>query len=133
MYRLAAPTLFALYFFILTISYYIFEGYTIKYPSKNAFQIRNSTVNSWEAPSNADERSPCPGLNILANHGKIILIFGYINRSGRNITLPDITSSTKKVFGFEDDVTFTMLDDLDNIIGMLNSNGNLNLSALSKQ
>ncbi|KAJ7478662.1 Cloroperoxidase, partial [Mycena galericulata] len=35
----------------------------------------------WIAPTAADLRSPCPGLNTLANHG-------YLPRDGTNITIP---------------------------------------------
>ncbi|KAJ7907190.1 Cloroperoxidase [Mycena leptocephala] len=35
----------------------------------------------WVAPTVTDVRSPCPGLNTLANHG-------YLPRSGKNITIP---------------------------------------------
>ncbi|KAF8217464.1 Chloroperoxidase [Mycena galopus ATCC 62051] len=37
----------------------------------------------WIAPSTTDFRSPCPGLNTLANHG-------YLLRNGRNISIPMI-------------------------------------------
>ncbi|KAJ7493559.1 Cloroperoxidase, partial [Mycena latifolia] len=37
----------------------------------------------WIAPRATDVRSPCPGLNTLANHG-------YLPRSGKNITIPMI-------------------------------------------
>ncbi|KAJ7115153.1 Cloroperoxidase [Mycena epipterygia] len=35
----------------------------------------------WIAPTATDVRSPCPGLNTLANHG-------YLPRSGMNLTIP---------------------------------------------
>ncbi|KAJ7054192.1 Cloroperoxidase [Mycena amicta] len=35
----------------------------------------------WIAPTATDVRSPCPGLNTLANHG-------YLPRSGKNISIP---------------------------------------------
>ncbi|KAF7366030.1 HEME-HALOPEROXIDASE domain-containing protein [Mycena venus] len=38
---------------------------------------------AWIAPTSTDSRSPCPGLNTLANHG-------YLPRSGKNITVPEI-------------------------------------------
>ncbi|KAJ7895617.1 Cloroperoxidase [Mycena olivaceomarginata] len=37
----------------------------------------------WIAPTATDVRSPCPGLNTLANHG-------YLHRSGKNISIPDM-------------------------------------------
>ncbi|KAJ7687172.1 Cloroperoxidase [Mycena rosella] len=43
----------------------------------------DSTKNNheWIAPKATDLRSPCPGLNTLANHG-------YLPRNGRNISVP---------------------------------------------
>ncbi|KAJ7059236.1 Cloroperoxidase [Mycena amicta] len=37
----------------------------------------------WIAPTATDVRSPCPGLNTLANHG-------YLPRNGKNLTIPII-------------------------------------------
>ena len=37
----------------------------------------------FRAPSASDVRSPCPGLNSLANHG-------FIHRNGRNMTIPHL-------------------------------------------
>ncbi|KAL0937154.1 uncharacterized protein CTRU02_206885 [Colletotrichum truncatum] len=45
------------------------------------------------APGPSDRRSPCPGLNILANHG-------YINRDGSFITAESATVAQMKVFNF---------------------------------
>ncbi|KAJ7220679.1 Cloroperoxidase, partial [Mycena pura] len=35
----------------------------------------------WRAPTATDVRSPCPGLNTLANHG-------YLPRNGKNLSIP---------------------------------------------
>ncbi|KAJ6582238.1 Cloroperoxidase [Mycena capillaripes] len=40
----------------------------------------------WIAPTATDVRSPCPGLNTLANHG-------YLPRTGKNITIPMILNA----------------------------------------
>jgi hypothetical protein len=52
-------------------------------------------------------RSPCPGLNILANHG-------YLPRSGKNIDLPAIQNGVAAAYNYEpttfDDV-FAMVQD----------------------
>jgi hypothetical protein len=37
----------------------------------------------WQAPVAGDVRSPCPGLNSLANHG-------FLNRNGKNNTIPQL-------------------------------------------
>ncbi|KAK4621380.1 Putative sterigmatocystin biosynthesis peroxidase stcC [Fulvia fulva] len=36
---------------------------------------------NWDAPGPNDVRSPCPGLNALANHG-------FLHHDGRNMTIP---------------------------------------------
>jgi len=41
--------------------------------------------------------SPCPGLNVLANHG-------WLRRSGKDIDLPAIQSATDAVYNFGPDV-----------------------------
>ncbi len=45
----------------------------------------------FRAAGPGDARSPCPGLNALANHG-------YINRNGRNIKGEDIISAASAVY-----------------------------------
>ncbi|KAJ7607503.1 Cloroperoxidase [Roridomyces roridus] len=42
-----------------------------------------SDNHEWKAPEMGQVRSPCPGLNTLANHG-------YISRSGKGITIAEI-------------------------------------------
>lgn len=49
---------------------------------------------AWRHPSATDVRSPCPGLNILANHN-------LINPTGRNITLADIGTAIHTAYNFE--------------------------------
>ncbi|KAJ7715074.1 Cloroperoxidase [Mycena metata] len=46
----------------------------------------SSDNNVWIAPGPTDVRSPCPGLNTLANHG-------YLPRSGKNISVPMIAEA----------------------------------------
>ncbi|KAK1233465.1 hypothetical protein PQX77_003361 [Marasmius sp. AFHP31] len=48
----------------------------------------------WMAAGPDDLRSPCPGLNALANHG-------FLPRDGRNISIPMILDATEKAFNFE--------------------------------
>ncbi|KAK4619542.1 Putative sterigmatocystin biosynthesis peroxidase [Fulvia fulva] len=50
--------------------------------------LQNATMNlndprftQWQAPGEGDVRSPCPGLNSLANHG-------FLPRSGKGLTIP---------------------------------------------
>ncbi|KAJ7265320.1 Cloroperoxidase [Mycena rebaudengoi] len=45
----------------------------------------------WVAPRRSDSRSPCPGLNTLANHG-------YLPHNGRNITIPMIMDAVLEAF-----------------------------------
>ncbi|KAE9392575.1 Cloroperoxidase [Gymnopus androsaceus JB14] len=45
----------------------------------------------WMAPGENDLRSPCPGMNTLANHG-------FIPRDGRNITIPRVIRAIDAVY-----------------------------------
>ncbi|CAG8524451.1 652_t:CDS:2 [Scutellospora calospora] len=45
----------------------------------------------WQAPQEGDERSPCPALNALANHG-------YLPRNGKDITPRQLFEALQKVF-----------------------------------
>lgn len=51
----------------------------------------------YVAPTHSDRRSPCPGLNILANHG-------YINRNGSFITGESATAAQMQVYNFSREV-----------------------------
>ncbi|KAJ7893575.1 Cloroperoxidase [Mycena leptocephala] len=53
----------------------------------------SSSINDhkWIAPKATDLRSPCPGLNTLANHG-------YLPRDGRNISIPMMLTAAKDAF-----------------------------------
>ncbi|KAJ7650936.1 Chloroperoxidase [Roridomyces roridus] len=56
----------------------------------NAFQ-GTSGSHQWVAPTASDLRSPCPGLNTLANHG-------YLPRNGRNISVPMLLDAALEGF-----------------------------------
>nr|POE51549.1 putative sterigmatocystin biosynthesis peroxidase stcc [Quercus suber] len=55
---------------------------------------------NWIAPGPNDLRSPCPGLNALANHG-------FIHHDGRNMTLPHLITGLAE--GMSMGVDFTVL------------------------
>jgi len=50
-------------------------------------------LHEFKAPTPSDQRSPCPFLNSLANHG-------YLNRDGRGNTLYDLVKAQVEVFNF---------------------------------
>jgi len=52
-----------------------------------------STSHPFIPPTPSDLRSPCPGLNSLANHG-------YINRDGRNLTINALAEAIQRVYNF---------------------------------
>ncbi|KAJ8081088.1 hypothetical protein PM082_017929 [Marasmius tenuissimus] len=54
----------------------------------------------WQAPGPNDLRSPCPGLNTLANHG-------LLPRDGRNISVPMIIEAGFKAYNMESDIPIT--------------------------
>ncbi|EEB95553.1 hypothetical protein MPER_05459, partial [Moniliophthora perniciosa FA553] len=51
----------------------------------------------FQAPSETDLRSPCPGLNTLANHG-------FLPRSGSNITVPAVLKAGLEGFNVHRDL-----------------------------
>ncbi|KAJ7286841.1 Cloroperoxidase, partial [Mycena rebaudengoi] len=51
----------------------------------------NHDDHKWIAPEATDVRSPCPGLNTLANHG-------YLPRNGKNISIPMILEAVIEGF-----------------------------------
>ncbi|GFP58912.1 putative sterigmatocystin biosynthesis peroxidase stcC [Trichoderma asperellum] len=80
----------------------------------------------WIPAGPKDSRSPCPGLNVLANHG-------YLPRSGKNIDLPTLHSAFVDAYNYAPD-TF------DDVFGLvqtfkLTTTGNIstfNLADLAK-
>jgi len=52
------------------------------------------THHHYIAPGPEDSRSPCPALNVLANHG-------YLPRDGRNIGYFDIVSALQEAYGID--------------------------------
>ncbi|KAJ7744636.1 Chloroperoxidase [Mycena metata] len=56
----------------------------------------SSSNHVWIAPKATDLRSPCPGLNTLANHG-------YLPRSGRSISIPMILEAAIDGFNIGSD------------------------------
>ncbi|KAH7311341.1 Chloroperoxidase [Stachybotrys elegans] len=49
----------------------------------SVLEARSAPIRPWKPAGETDSRGPCPMLNTLANHG-------YINHSGRNITVENI-------------------------------------------
>ncbi|KAK0194835.1 Peroxidase, family 2-domain-containing protein [Armillaria mellea] len=57
-------------------------------------------LHGWQAPGASDLRSPCPGLNTLANHG-------FLPRDGKNITIKTVLDAGLE--GFNIDPTVLIL------------------------
>ncbi|GKZ51394.1 hypothetical protein AbraIFM66951_005644 [Aspergillus brasiliensis] len=57
----------------------------------------------FQAPGPFDSRSPCPGLNALANHG-------YLPRDGKNIDYDLINKATQDAYGWAPDSFITVVD-----------------------
>ncbi|KAF5336281.1 hypothetical protein D9758_014497 [Tetrapyrgos nigripes] len=74
--------------FIRLFSFFlIFEGIVAMVsPYQNQTESHH-----FQAPGEGDVRSPCPFLNVLANHG-------YVPRSGKNVTIPDIVKGGREGF-----------------------------------
>ncbi|RFU75033.1 chloroperoxidase [Trichoderma arundinaceum] len=50
----------------------------------------------WHPAGKGDSRSPCPGLNVLANHG-------WLPRSGKNIDLPTLQAAVSGAYNYAPD------------------------------
>ncbi|KAJ7583571.1 Cloroperoxidase [Mycena floridula] len=57
----------------------------------------DTTTHKWIAPKSTDLRSPCPGLNTLANHG-------YLPRDGRGLTIAAVIKAGIDGFNVQPDV-----------------------------
>ncbi|KAJ6510803.1 Cloroperoxidase [Mycena sanguinolenta] len=79
-----------------------------------------SSGHRWIAPTATDLRSPCPGLNTLANHG-------YLPRNGMNISIPMILNAAIDGFNVGPDAILQAAK-----FGLLSTNDptTLNLDAL---
>ncbi|KAJ7122439.1 Peroxidase, family 2-domain-containing protein [Mycena epipterygia] len=60
----------------------------------DAFAWSDPYGHAFIAPKSTDERSPCPGLNTLANHG-------YLPRNGVNISLPQLRDAALEGFNLD--------------------------------
>ncbi|KAH0368592.1 Cloroperoxidase, partial [Aureobasidium melanogenum] len=68
--------------------------------SNSASSSASSNYPAWHPPQSGEVRSPCPGLNTLANHD-------ICPRSGKGYTIPILTECLKK--GFNVGADFTLL------------------------
>ena len=67
----------------------------------DAFPI---TGHEFIPPDNpVKERSPCPGLNTLANHG-------FISRDGHNVSIAQVIQAAEEVFGITKDLAIEAID-----------------------
>ncbi|KAF2760167.1 Cloroperoxidase [Pseudovirgaria hyperparasitica] len=55
----------------------------------------------WAPPGPTDVRGPCPALNSLANHG-------FINHTGRNLTVADVAAANEAVFNLSPELASTV-------------------------
>lgn len=64
----------------------------------HASALLDETEFPYQAPTSTDSRSPCPGLNALANHG-------LLPRDGKNIDLPALIVGAYKGFSLAQDAS----------------------------
>lgn len=62
------------------------------FPQASRNLARQAGPDSWSPAAAGDVRSPCPGLNTLANHG-------FINHNGRGITKQQMQQGFLDAFG----------------------------------
>ncbi|KAJ7432419.1 Chloroperoxidase [Mycena galericulata] len=70
----------------------------------------------WIEPTATDVRSPCPGLNTLANHG-------YLPRTGKNISIPMILNAASDAFNINADTILPFAK-----FGLLSGNEDVSLT-----
>ncbi|KAJ7092296.1 Cloroperoxidase [Mycena belliarum] len=58
------------------------------------FSTQATASHKFMPPKPTDARSPCPGLNTLANHG-------YLPRSGANFTIEELMDASKEAFNLD--------------------------------
>ncbi|KIY70084.1 Cloroperoxidase [Cylindrobasidium torrendii FP15055 ss-10] len=75
--------------FYLLATAVAFSSSVLAFPGKDK--------HSFQAPGDGDVRSPCPGLNALANHG-------YLPRDGKNITIPIMMDAALKGYNIQPEV-----------------------------
>ncbi|KAK0475471.1 Chloroperoxidase [Armillaria novae-zelandiae] len=63
----------------------------------SAYASFDWNLHEWKAPGPSDLRSPCPGLNTLANHG-------FLPRDGKNITINVVLKAGKEGFNVDPDL-----------------------------
>ncbi|KAJ7496545.1 Cloroperoxidase [Mycena latifolia] len=83
--------------------------------------VRAQDDHEWIAPTATDVRSPCPGLNTLANHG-------FLPRNGMNISIPMILQAALDGFNVDSDAIIQAAK-----FGILSGNApdTMNLDALA--
>ncbi|KIY66833.1 Cloroperoxidase [Cylindrobasidium torrendii FP15055 ss-10] len=72
---------------------FVFATSLLLLPSALAFP-QGDDNHDFKAPGDGDVRSPCPGLNTLANHG-------YLPRDGKNITIPIVLDAAREGFNVQ--------------------------------
>ncbi len=71
-----------------------------------------------------DARSPCPGLNALAN-------MGFLNRNGRNLRADDIVTAAKNAFNLSPDITNFAITNAQKVAGLFPNGVMSSLEALN--
>ncbi|KAJ7613715.1 Cloroperoxidase [Mycena polygramma] len=81
----------------------------------------DSNNHKWIGPTATDVRSPCPGLNTLANHG-------YLPRNGKNISIPMLLNAAAEGFNVQPEAILVAAK-----MGLLSGNDHttLNLDGLA--
>jgi hypothetical protein len=65
--------------------------------------------NLYMPPGDGEQRSPCPAINMLANHG-------FVNRNGQDIPAQDLAQSLEDVFGFSAAVNMALIERANEVI-----------------
>jgi len=100
--KIVAMSLLVVVLVLSTVHAFPAFGDTVSFKSTKRSVFGNTAkrddlpVGQWAAPGPGDVRSPCPGLNTLANHG-------YLPRNGQAISAKDIVTAMDQYLGIKSD------------------------------
>ncbi|KAF7303055.1 HEME-HALOPEROXIDASE domain-containing protein [Mycena kentingensis (nom. inval.)] len=90
------------------------------FPSTNKLRQLDAS-NEYQAPTDTDSRSPCPGLNTLANHG-------FLPRNGKNLTVQMVSDTLQSACNIDGPGSALLSGQANQF---LNANGTFDLSDLA--
>ncbi|CAG9981304.1 unnamed protein product [Clonostachys byssicola] len=88
------------------------------------FASAAAALKEWAPAGPSDSRSPCPGLNTLANHG-------YLPHNGKKISMSKFVSAITEAFNFDPSVGQFLASGAFQVFGLNPANDTLDLETLN--